>query len=217
MARHLLPLATLPLLATLASLAAGTAGCASDKDCNYSGCTTGACHCDPPFHGDACETFSLYSYKPGQGGLLMPGGNTTWGGAVVEADDGTHHMYAAMMSDNLTLSSWLSHSVVAHAVSTSGPAGPYTFADVALGPRGGEWWDAVTCHNPDAKRTPDGTYVIYRSPPEEARSVEHAGGMYEGVAAADSFRGPYTKLTPNAPMDIASSCEDAGIYRTNGG
>jgi len=257
--------------------------CSTDESCNYAGhCVQGTCRCDPPFHGDACETFSLYNYKPGEGGLLMPDGNTTWGGTVVEADDGTHHMYVAMMSNNLTLSSWLSRSVVAHAVSVSGPAGPFTFSDVALGPRGGDWWDAVTCHNPDAKRMPDGTYVIYymgstdhlngsaslefnqrvgiawsqspygpwtRSnmpviPPGpkgawddgfttnpapfvypngsvlviyKARSMEQPDQMLEGVAIADNFLGPYVKMTPDAPLDLDSNCEDAGIYRTNDG
>ncbi len=38
----------------------------------------------------------------------------------------SHSRYAALMTDNMTLGSWLSHSVVAHAVSTSGrPEGPY--------------------------------------------------------------------------------------------
>lgn len=56
-----------------------------------------------------------------------------------------------MMSKNGSLSTWLSQSVVAHAVSTTGPAGPYTFSDVALDARGGDAWDGATCHNPDAK------------------------------------------------------------------
>jgi hypothetical protein len=39
----------------------------------------------------------LYSYKPALGGFMVPEGNTSWGGSVVEDDSGHHHMFAAMM------------------------------------------------------------------------------------------------------------------------
>jgi len=255
--------------------------CRNDQDCNYAGvCAGDECRCDPPFYGHECEQFKLYSYPPQDGGLMIVTGNTTWGGSVVEADDGTHHMYAAMMSGNGTLSTWLSQSVVAHAVSTSGPQGPYKFSDVALGPRGDQYWDGTTCHNPDAKRTPDGLYVIYymgsrsnhtaslefnqrvgtawaASPygpwtrsdtpivypgaagkwddgfttnpapyvyPNgsvllvyKARSANNSGGMLEGVAFAPTWNSSYKKLTPDAPLDLPTDCEDAGIYRAPSG
>lgn len=72
--------------------------CSTDTDCNHAGTcspSSGECACDAPFHGERCEQFTLYSYKPGAGGLEMPQGNTTWGGSVVMADDGTHHMWVA--------------------------------------------------------------------------------------------------------------------------
>ena len=51
----------------------------------------------------------------------------------------------------------------------------------------------------------------------KARSNEHSGGMFEGVAFAESWNASYTKLTPDKPLDLPSECEDAGIYRTRGG
>lgn len=61
--------------------------CTSDTDCNHAGtCADGKCTCDAPFYGNSCEKFTLYSYKPDEGGLEIPTGNTTWGGSVVEAD-----------------------------------------------------------------------------------------------------------------------------------
>lgn len=61
--------------------------CTADVDCNYAGtCTGGQCHCDPPFFGPSCASFKLYSFKPGEGGLMISTGNTSWGGSVVEAD-----------------------------------------------------------------------------------------------------------------------------------
>ena len=175
----MLPGAAPAAVAVLAVLAT----CTTDRDCNHAGtCVhahpaeptphdhpgtrgsghgSGACECDAPFHGEHCEQFRLYSYQPGSGGLSMPQGNATWGGSVVLGDDGDHHMYAAMMSGHGELSTWLSQSQIAHAVSKTGPQGPYVFAGVALAGRGGHHWDAVTCHNPDVKRTPEGLYIIY--------------------------------------------------------
>ena len=46
----------------------------------------------------------------------MPMGNATWGGSVVEADDGTWHVFAALMGNNGTLGVWLSESQVVHGV-----------------------------------------------------------------------------------------------------
>jgi hypothetical protein len=36
--------------------------------------------------------------------------------------------------------------------------------------------------------------------------------MYEGVAFAEHYTGPYTRLTPTAPLDLPESCEDPGVY-----
>jgi hypothetical protein len=40
-----------------------------------------------------------------------------------QADDGSHHMFAAVMANNGSLATWLSQSVVGHAVSKTGPQG----------------------------------------------------------------------------------------------
>ena len=75
----------------------------------------------------------------------------SWGGEVVQSDDGKWHMYAASFGHNAGLGSWLSNSRVVHAVAAA-PRGPYELADVALGPRAGAW-DGLTQHNP-ARLTP---------------------------------------------------------------
>eukprot|EP00040_Diaphanoeca_grandis_P023411 m.127286 g.127286 ORF g.127286 m.127286 type:complete len:497 (-) comp29262_c0_seq4:49-1539(-) len=171
----------------------GVASCKSNVDCNSAGeCEAGACVCSPPFTGVVCEQIMLYSFTSTEGGFMMSEGNSTWGGSVVEADDGSYHMYAALMSNNKSLSAWLTNSVVAHAVSSVGPQGPYTFSDVALPARGGDYWDGVTCHNPDAKRTPDGQYVIYYMGSKlTAGDVRYNQRI--GVAYSRSPYGPWTR------------------------
>ena len=88
-------------------------------------------------------------------------------GSVVQADDGRWHMYAAMMADNATLQSWLTKSVVLHAVADL-PQGPYTPSDIALAPRPNKF-DSQMIHNPDVRacavhgfRSPSSSNVSYR-------------------------------------------------------
>lgn len=206
--------------------------CESDADCNYAGhCTTsGTCVCDPPFNGDTCAGFTLFSLLPEEGGLQMPSGNTTWGGSIVcvplnnsvNNDDTScsYHMYAAMMRDDLPLSSWLSHSVVVHAVSTSGrPEGPYEFADIALD-IGNDRWDGATCHNPDAKLMPDGTIAIfYMGTSNHSAPFPSGSNLLEynqrvGVAWSRDPAGPWTRAAEPIIMPGPRGSWDDG-FTTN--
>jgi len=89
-------------------------------------------------------------------------------------------MFAAIMSNNCSLGSWLTNSNVLHAVADL-PQGPYHYSDIALGPRDASYWDGkrlrwlscsattphlllstgVTQHNPDIRRAPDGTWLLF--------------------------------------------------------
>lgn len=71
--------------------------------------------------------------------------------------------------------------------------GPYTFSDVALGPRGSGYWDGVTCHNPDAKRTPDGIYVIYYMGSSNEGTAGLEFNQRVGMAWATNPYGPWTR------------------------
>jgi len=204
-------------------------GCASDLDCNHAGtcqAETGHCLCDHPFHGTHCENFTLYSYLAGQGGFDSnhPNLTTSWGGSVVQADDGTYHMYAAMMSDNAPLSGWLHKSVVGHAVSKTGlPEGPYAFSDVALGPRPGKW-DGTTCHNPDVQRTNDGRFVIYYMGSQiggGSSGIEYnqrVGMAYSSSPYGpwDRFDEPIIKPGPAGSWDDGFTTNPAGYMYPNG-
>ena len=57
---------------------------------------------------------------------------TTWGGGILVGDDGMHHMFVSRMTNNCTLSTWTKNSRIDHAVSQSGPEGPYAFVNVAV-------------------------------------------------------------------------------------
>ena len=93
------------LLLLLPLVACCAAGCTAPADCNLAGdCVGGVCACDHGFHGAACEMLAMESYRCGAGGLCLTNGTTTWGGSVVTADDGTHHMCVRSGGGNLAAS-----------------------------------------------------------------------------------------------------------------
>ena len=196
----------------LAAQLPGAASCAGPHDCNMAGrCVGQKCECATGFAGASCDTLVMESYHCGQGGLCLANGSTTWGGSVVRADDGSFHMYAAMMTANRTMQAWLTNSVVLHAIAPSGhPQGPYTPAGVALAPRPKPNFDSVMIHCPDVVRAPDGTFAIFydgsSTPPGQV--VDRAAGASGlnpiilrqniGLATATSPFGPWTRR--NTPI-----------------
>lgn len=213
--------------------------CSDDVGCHYAGrCLAGICVCDPPFAGPSCESFDIESFSNKEGGLQMPQGNTTWGGSVVrvpEFDPKTnttsysYHMYAAMMKHNESLTSWLSNSVVAHAVSTSGlPHGPFEFRDIALD-TGTDRWDGVSVHNPDAKVLPDGTIVIYymgtnnHTAPYPSTGNQLEFNQRIGIAWSKDPNGPWERAEepvlgpgPNGTWDDGFTTNPAPYIYNNG-
>ena len=203
-------------------MGAAASGCNTTLDCNMAGdCVAGRCACDVGFYGLACEALAMQSYKCGVGGLCLTNGTTTWGGSVVTADDGSHHMYAAMMTGNATLQKWLTNSVVLHAVAPAGsPQGPYEPAGVALAPRAPPAFDSLMLHNPDAKRAPDGTYLIFYDGDSAAGGGSGADPHLNqriGLATATSPYGPWTRsLAPVLSPSAVAGAWDGGFVTNPG-
>jgi lysophospholipase L1-like esterase len=96
---------------------------------------------------------------PLNGGLRLDG-YWVWCGSVIKGDDGKYHMFASRWPNSTPFSPyWLTNSEIVHAVSAT-PEGPYKFSDVALPPRGAEFWDGQMTHNPAVRRFGD-TYLLY--------------------------------------------------------
>jgi alpha-L-fucosidase len=130
-----------------------------------------------------------------------------WCGSVTRGRDGRYHLFASRWPHALAFSPhWLSNSEIVHAVSDT-PEGPFTFSDVALPPRGDEFWDGKMTHNPVVVFH-NGRYHIfytgttYHGPmptPEtqiteaSAMKLEAHRGERVGMASADSPYGPWTR------------------------
>lgn len=139
-----------------------------------------------------------------------------WCPSVIQAEDGTWHMFASRWPAALPMHpGWLTHSEVIRATATD-PTGPYTVAEVVLPARGPEHWDGRATHNPRIHAVDGRFYLFYtgitypQDPPPLDRSLaldDPAVGAARaskriGVAVADSLTGPWTR--PDGPaLDVA--------------
>lgn len=131
-----------------------------------------------------------------------------WCGSTIKGDDGKYHMFASRWSNSTGFSPyWLTNSEIIHAISDS-PEGPYKFLEVALPPRGAEFWDGQMTHNPAIRKSGD-TYLLYytgttykgtrpskENPVREtdALKLEAHQGERIGLATSKSPFGPWKRL-----------------------
>jgi lysophospholipase L1-like esterase len=144
---------------------------------------------------------------PLNGGFRLDG-YWVWCGSVTKGDDGKYHMFASRWPNSTPFSPyWLTNSEIVHAVSST-PAGPFEFSDVALPPRGAEFWDGQMTHNPAIRKFGD-TYLLYytgttykgqrpsaTNPVGEtdALKLEAHQGERIGLATSKSPYGPWKRL-----------------------
>lgn len=114
------------------SSSATSPSCTVDTDCSLNGVcsiTNGTCLCDAPWTGQGCAVLSFNPSPPGGAyGYGKPFAVTSWGGNDIKgASDDTWHMYVTdIAGTGCGLDEWQSQSTVAHAISRTGPLGPYT-------------------------------------------------------------------------------------------
>ena len=144
---------------------------------------------------------------PLDGGFRMEG-YWVWCGSVIKGEDGKYHMFASRWPKTTGFGPyWLTNSEIVHAVSDT-PAGPYQFSEVALPPRGPQFWDGQMTHNP-AIRKYGKTYLLYytgttypdpRPGPDNLITEESEKKLYAhqreriGLATSASPYGPWKRL-----------------------
>jgi hypothetical protein len=90
------------------------------------------------------------------------------------------------------------------------PYGPWTRRTMPIIDSGppGEWDDQFTT-NPTPHVFANGSVLLVY----KARSMADFNNMRTGVAFAEHWSGPYTRMgSPPHPIDVSGGCEDAGIY-----
>jgi len=131
-----------------------------------------------------------------------------WGGSIIQGEDQRYYLFYSRWPRENGFLAWLTHSEIAVASSDT-PSGPWNYEYTALEGRRGNFWDAVTAHNPKIKRF-DGTYYLYyistRSVLNEEQLLATAEGGYQhknwsglrnnqrtGVAVSNSISGPWKR------------------------
>lgn len=140
-----------------------------------------------------------------------------WGGSMVKDDEGTYHIFYSRWKKEYSFESWVSHSEIAHATSSS-PFGPWTHKDVALPVRGAEYWDGLCTHNPTIHKFGKKYYLYYMGNTgdgiahfDENGNLNfnwgHRNNQRIGVAVADDPDGPWTRF--DKPLIDISPEDDA--------
>ena len=149
---------------------------------------------------------------PMEGSFQMDG-YWVWGASVVE-DGGMYHMYVTRVPKSYKFHpGWMIAGEIVHAVSER-PEGPYRFHDVALGPRGAQYWDGCSTYNPQIRKHKGRFYLFYggtrhpyMQPSDKELTLQSKWCISSrfnkriGIAVADSPYGPWQR--PDKPsLDV---------------
>jgi hypothetical protein len=134
-----------------------------------------------------------------------------WCGSAVRGDDGLYHLYYSRWPRKLGHYAWVTHSEIAHATSTS-PTGPFRHVNVALKPRGKDYWDGLCTHNPTILRIGSKYYLYYMGNSGDGVAMptlnwSHRNNQRIGVAVAESPNGPWQRF--DQPVLDVSTNSDA--------
>ena len=131
-----------------------------------------------------------------------------WCGAPIQGEDGRYHLFASRVPKNLIFHPhWLFCSEIVRAEADN-PIGPYQFKEVALPPRGGDYFDARSTHNPHIRKVGDTFLLLYMgtnydgpTPTPDNQEVWRSPRYLAtwarkriGLATSKSVRGPWKRL-----------------------
>ncbi|RAV28134.1 glycoside hydrolase family protein [Sinomicrobium soli] len=126
------------------------------------------------------------------GRRLQLEGYYVWCNSPIQGDDGKIHVFFSRWKAEKSMSGWIRGSEVCHAVADH-PEAPFRFMSVVLAPRGGNYWDATTCHNPHIRKV-DGKYCLFFM----GNSNGKTNTKRIGLATSDSLYGPWKR--PDRPL-----------------
>ncbi len=115
-----------------------------------------------------------------------------WGSSPIYGPDGKVHVFYSRWPANYGMGGWIHKSEIAHAVADR-PEGPFKHQGTVFAPRGGEHWDATTCHNPHIKEIDGKYYLFYMGNSNRSTNTKRIG-----LAVSDSLFGPWKR--PDEPL-----------------
>ena len=121
------------------------------------------------------------------GRILELADYNVWGCSPIYGPDGKVHVFYSRWPNAAKHQGWITCCEIAHAVADT-PEGPFETVDVAVAPRGGDWWDGANCHNPTIHKVGD-KYVLFYMGTEDGTVYTKRVGM----ATSDSLYGPWKR------------------------
>ncbi len=115
-----------------------------------------------------------------------------WCTAPIDGPDGKVHVFYSRWKADRKMGGWLNGCEIAHATAST-PEQPFQYIETILAPRGGDFWDATTCHNPHIQKV-DGKYCLFYM----GNSNGKTNTKRIGLATADSLSGPWKR--PDKPL-----------------
>jgi len=130
--------------------------------------------------------------------IFAEDGYYVWGASVIKGDDGLYHMFYSRWKEEYGFNAWVTHSEIAHATAEK-PGGPFKFVDVALSPRGPEFWDGLTTHNPTVHKFDGKYYLYYMGTTGDGVNMQdlnfiHRNNQRIGVAWSEDPNGTWQRL-----------------------
>jgi hypothetical protein len=126
------------------------------------------------------------------GRALEMDGYYVWCSSPIDGPDGKVHLFFSRWAASKKMGGWLNGSEIAHAVADS-PESPFRYVDTILAPRGGDHWDATTCHNPLIREVNGKYYLFFMGNANGKTNTKRIG-----LATADSLYGPWSR--PDTPL-----------------
>lgn len=115
-----------------------------------------------------------------------------WCSCPIWDEDGKVHLFYSRWKKEKGMGGWLNGSEICRAEADS-PFTEFKHKQVVLTPRGGEFWDATTCHNPFIKKVEDQYYLFFMGNSNGKTNTKRIG-----LATSKSLDGDWTR--PEHPL-----------------
>lgn len=153
--------------------------------------------------------FSRIRTIPRNGGFRQEGFRI-WGSSVARGEDGRYHMFASRVPEYIQFHpGWMIASEIVRASSDT-PEGPYKFEEIVLSPRGAEYWDGRSTHNPRVIKVGSKYVLFYMGSthpfedvtpknahlltPQSSWCIVGRSNKRIGIAVSDSVKGPWKRF-----------------------
>ena len=131
------------------------------------------------------------------GRILEDPDYNVWGCSPILGPEGEIHVFYSKWPNAAQHQGWLTCCEIGHAVAEQ-LEGPYMVLESTIKGRGGDWWDAMTNHNPTIHKVGNQYALFYMGTQDGTLYTKRVG-----VALADSLDGPWQRS--EKPLLLPSS------------